>query len=285
MHKKTISVLFLIILFQGIVLGISGCGQEKVSRQTPQTQVVIPPPPPSMTLTESSNIKNGVSPQKPQEVPVLYYHSVLLEEGNEVRMPPEQFEAQMIYMRDKGYESVSLKQLYQAFYKGGTLPSKPFAITFDDGYVDNYTIAFPILEKYGFTATVFMVSSYINGEGFLSWSQLKELTAKGWEIEGHTLNHPYLTQMDKASVINELKSSKELLEKGLGQTVDFFAYPYGDFNADVAQAVKDTGYLMAFTTDRGWADLKLDEWHLKRVYCFANMGLNEFFRRLQNPNY
>jgi len=207
------------------------------------------------------------------------------EVGNEVRMPPDQFEDQMAYLQDKGYQSISLDQFYQAEYFGETLPAKPIMITFDDGYADNYTTAFPILKKYGFTATIFMVSSYIDGEGFMTWPQLKELAANGWQIEGHTANHTDLTKLDSKTVLSELKSSKELLEKGLGQPVDFFAYPYGDFNAGVVLAVKNTGYVMAFTTERGWADHNADAWHVHRVYCYAFMGMTEFSRRLQNPNY
>ena len=285
MLKKIIGTLGLIFILQMLVLGISGCENEKerVLNSNSQTQSALINS--GETLNKTSNATKLPVVQRPQAVPVLYYHSVMLEEGNEVRMPPDQFEAQMAYMRDKGYESVTLDQLYLAYNNGEGLPAKPFVVTFDDGYVDNYTTAFPILKKYGFVATVFMVTSYINGEGFMSWSQLKELISSGWEIEGHTVNHPYLSQIDKTAVFKELKSSKELLEKGLGQPIDFFAYPYGDVNADVAMAVKDSGYLMAFTTERGWADINLDQWHLQRVYCFANMGLNEFSRRLHNPNY
>ncbi|MCB8818246.1 polysaccharide deacetylase family protein [Desulfosporosinus shakirovi] len=282
--EKVIGKIFLIVFLQMLVLGISGCGGEKHSSSISQTQLDSSRNP-STISSKSLNTTKSSSYQKAQAVPVLYYHSVMLEEGNEVRMPPDQFAAQMAYLQEKGYESVTLDQLYQALYKGGVLPQKPIVITFDDGYEDNYATAFPIVKKYGFTAAVFMVSSYIGGEGFMSWSQLRELSANGWEIEGHTVNHPYLSQVDKTTVLNELMNSKETLEEGLGKSVGFFAYPYGDFNADVAQAVKQTGYLMAFTTDRGWADLNLDEWHLQRVYCFANMGLNEFARRLQEPNY
>ncbi|MDR3543364.1 MAG: polysaccharide deacetylase family protein [Desulfosporosinus sp.] len=238
------------------------------------------------TLPESENNKSKTSNEsKNLAVPILYYHSVALQAGNELRMPPDQFEAQMAYLQDNGYQSVTLDQFYQAEYHGGTLPAKPFVITFDDGYVDNYTTAFPVLKKYGFTATVFMVSSYINGEHFLSWPQLTELANNGWQIEGHTVDHPYLSKVNAKTVISELKDSKELLEKGLGRPVDFLAYPYGDFNDEVVLAVKNTGYEMAFTTERGWADHQTDAWHLHRVYCFANMGMDEFSRRLQNPNY
>lgn len=240
----------------------------------------------SETLLELENNRPKTSSvSEYQAVPILYYHSVMREAGNEVRMPPDQFEAQMAYLQDQRYQSVTLDQLYQAEYFGGTLPTKPFVITFDDGYVDNYTTAFPVLKRYGFTATVFMVSSYINGEGFLSWPQLKVLAANGWQIEGHTAHHPYLAKKDAATVLSELNSSKEILEKGLGHSVDFFAYPYGDFNDGVVLAVKDSGYVMAFTTERGWADHKADAWHVHRVYCFANMGMHEFSRRMQNPNY
>jgi peptidoglycan/xylan/chitin deacetylase (PgdA/CDA1 family) len=291
MEKKIIGAL----LFVFLVFGSSGCTALKTSEEsislklsspTSQTQLSTINPSNETYQDESSNNLSRLSRvQEAQAVPILYYHSVMQENGNELRMPPEQFEAQMAYLQDKGYQSVSLEQLYQASYKGGTLPAKPFVITFDDGYVDNYTTAFPILTKHGFTATIFMVTSYINGEGFMSWHQLKELVANGWEIEGHTTNHPYLTKMDPSTVISELNPSKELLEKELGQTVNFFAYPYGDLNANVVQALKDTGYLMAVTTERGWADVKADAWRVHRVYCYASMGINEFSRRMQNPNY
>lgn len=275
MPKKIVRALILIIF----VLGISGCGVAlKVASPNSEVSLPVTKPDPSTNTPRLPGVQIS-------EVPILYYHSVMLEVGNEVRMPPDQFEAQMAYLKDQGYQSVSLYQLYQAFYKGGSLPPKPFVITFDDGYVDNHTNAFPILEEYGYTATVFMVTSYIDGSDFLSWSQLKELAASGWEIESHTTTHPYLSKVDEATLWHELKSSKELLEEGLGQSVNFFAYPYGDYNSGVAQTVQDTGYLMAITTQRGWANHEDDAFLVKRVYCYADMGQNEFIRRIKNSDY
>lgn len=313
MRKKLIGTFVFLFLVLGIVLGITGCGEENTSIKSPDNSLSTTTPSQgssnetnsSETPSTASQVRTQTAPmnpselssgalnstsgapyaQKAQAVPILYYHSVMQENGNEVRMPPDQFEAQMAYLKDKGYHSISLEQLYKATYKGGDLPAKPFVITLDDGYVDNYTTAFPILKKHGFTATVFMITSYINEEGFMSWSQLKDLVANGWEIEGHTANHPYLSKIDPKTVLSELRTSKELLENKLGQPVNFFAYPYGDLNANVVQALKDTGYLMAVTTERGWADGKSDAWHVQRVYCYASMGMNEFSRRLQNPNY
>ena len=272
-------------LFVFLVFGSNGCTKPQTN-PTPQTQLTTTNPSNEPNKDElSDNPPTPSSVQVAQAVPILYYHSVVQENGNELRMPPDQFEAQMAYLQDKGYQSVSLEQLYQAMYKGANLPEKPFVITFDDGYVDNYTTAFPIVAKHGFSATVFMVTSYINGPGFMSWPQLKELVAKGWEIEGHTVNHPHLTKINPTTLLSELISSKKLLEKELGHPVEFFAYPFGDLNANVAKAVKESGYLMAVTTERGWADRKDDAWHVQRIYCYASMGMNEFTRRMQNPNY
>ncbi|HUS87780.1 MAG TPA: polysaccharide deacetylase family protein, partial [Desulfosporosinus sp.] len=238
MEKKIIGAFLFVFLV--LVFGSSGC-TGPLSSPTSQTQLTTINPSKETYQDESNNLSRPSSVQEAQAVPILYYHSVMQENGNEVRMPPEQFEAQMDFLKDQGYQSVTLEQLYLAFYKGGGLPAKPFVITLDDGYEDNYSTAFPILKKHGFTATVFMVTSYINGEGFMSWPQLKELVANGWEIEGHTTSHPYLTKMDSPTVLSELHLSKELLEKELGRPVDFFAYPYGDLNANVVQALKDTG--------------------------------------------
>ncbi len=269
-----------------LVFGAGGCGASETSEdfssaaqtQTNQDQI-------SQNLSGPSSKQETQESQEVQVVPVLYYHSVMQEDGNELRMPPEQFEAQMAYLKDHGYQSISLGQLYQAFNQKGTLPAKPVVVTFDDGYADNYTSAFPILTKYGFNATVFMVTSYINGEGFMTWDQLKELVANDWEIGGHTDSHPYLTKIDSSAMLNELKFSKSLLEKELGQPVVSFAYPYGDRDFNVIQALKDTGYLVAVTTERGWADIKADAWNMQRVYCYASMGIEEFARRVQNPDY
>ena len=273
------------LLFVFLVLGSSGCTRPQPS--TPSKSQLTPANPTTQPDQEQTSDKQSVlsSAQRSEGIPILYYHSIMLETGNDLRMPPDQFEAQMAYLQDNGYNSVSLEQLYQASYKGGTLPEKPVVITFDDGYVDNYTTALPILKKHGYTATVFMVTSYIGGKGFMSWPQLKALVTEGWEIEGHTTHHSYLTKIDPSTLLRELRPPKELLEKELGQPVNFFAYPYGDLNANVVQKVKDAGYLLAVTTARGWANDKADAWNVHRVYCFASMGMNEFTRRLQNPSY
>ncbi len=304
----------MILLLIGTMLGLSviGCSSGKSgsnlvtpsSQSNPPITIEIPGEADKTTITSSSTERTLLPESTPtsqqlmekplekpiekpfETIPILYYHSIMVEPGNELRIPPEQFETQMRYLAERGYNVVSLDQLYQYFYEKGILPEKPVVITFDDGYEDNYTNAYPILTKYGFTATVFVVTSYVDGKGFMSWNQLQELGDNGWQIEGHTINHPSLVKdkLDDVSIKRELTEVKDTLEKRFGRIVKFFAYPFGDYNAEVIRAVKEAGYLMAVTTERGWADRK-DPMLVHRVYCFANMGIEEFARRLKSPQY
>lgn len=295
MKGKIVRIISLMLV--GIILGLvsSGCfpASDNLSQNPDLLEEQDKP-----TTASSSSADTSAPQETPQEtpqeipeirsqaIPVLYYHSILNEPGNELRIPPDQFESQMSYLSHNGYQVVSLAQLFQFYYALGTLPEKPVVITFDDGYEDNYTNAYPILKKYGYTATVFAVISYIDGKGFMSWNQLQELTDNGWQIEGHTISHPHLLK-DKLSVAEldlELKEARDTLEKRLGRPVRFFAYPFGDYNADIIQKVEEAGYRMAFTTQRGWAN-SADPLLVPRIYCYANMGLGEFARRLQNPQY
>lgn len=233
--------------------------------------------------TIANSVSQSISdPQKVTEVPILYYHSIMVEPGNELRMPPEQFNEQMMYLSSQGYNVLTPNDLYNDLYGNGTIPNKPILITFDDGYEDNYTNALPILKKYNFTATVFMVSSFVNGNGFLSADQLKELQSAGWTIGGHTVNHTDLSKVDTNTVKAELDNSKKTLENMLGTKVNYFCYPFGGYSFSVVSQVKQSGYLMAFTTKSGWVSKSSNPYLLNRVYCYANMGMKEFIRRITN---
>lgn len=217
-------------------------------------------------------------------IPIVYYHSVKTVPGNALSMPPEQLEEQMKYLYDHSFESVSLGELYDFFYENGTLPSKPIVITFDDGYKDNYTNALPILRKFGFAATVFVTAGQ-DGPVFLTRDEMRELLEAGWEIESHTMTHPDLSKLNPFKLQWELEHSKQLLEQDLGRKVKFLAYPYGKYNESVVKAARGAGYLMAFTTKAGWATEKHNPWLVNRVYLYANMGIEEFARRVEDPMY
>ncbi|WP_019850946.1 polysaccharide deacetylase family protein [Desulfitobacterium sp. PCE1] len=217
-------------------------------------------------------------------IPILYYHSIDYEEGNELRVSPEEFETHMEFLSQNGYESITLNDLYQYFYEGKVLPEKTFVLTFDDGYEDNYAHAFPIAEKYGYSGTIFMVTGWIGGTEYLKEEQLLEMSRAGWQIESHTIAHPYLNSLSKEQIKEELLTSKKILEEMLSEPKIAFAYPYGVYDSLIIELCRETGYKMGLTTDRGWAGPE-DSFRIKRVYCYAQMGLDEFKRRVENANY
>jgi len=221
-----------------------------------------------------------------KSIPVLYYHSIDYEKGNELRIPKEKFREQMKYLKDTGYTTLTLNELYNFLAYNKPVPDKSVVITFDDGYKDNYENAFPILKEFGFRATVFMITSSINNDkNFLTSSQLKQMDSYGIDIESHTVNHNKLDGLTCDKQIQTLKDSKEFLEKLLNKKIKYIAYPYGKWNENAIKALKTEGYSMSFTTVGGWANKDQGIYTLRRVYVSERYGMNEFKRRLTNSNY
>lgn len=235
-------------------------------------------PSPSKPAILQSQIQNL------KEIPVLYYHSIDREVGNELRIPAEEFEAHMKFLYQAGYQSITLKELYQHFYEGRELPKKPFVLTFDDGYADNYLNAFQIAKKYSFTGTIFMVTGWIDGAGYLAKEQLREMSSAGWQIEAHTVSHPILNELTTKQLEIELRESKAKLEEIINHPVNYLAYPFGIYTEQIIQRSKAAGYIMGFTTERGWAKEK-DPYRVQRIYCYTGMGVEELKRRIENPDY
>lgn len=225
-----------------------------------------------------------VSTNKEVSVPALSYHSISSVHNSETSMPPSEFERQMAYLSKQGYHTVSVTQLSDFLLGKGSLPSKPIAITFDDGFKDNLTNALPIMKKYGFTATIFVIANHVGSKDRLSWDDLKILIKDGWEIGDHSMTHVDLTKLDSKNLTKEVKGSKELLEKNLG-SIKSFSYPSGRYDPTVEKAVKNAGYLIGFTTNKGWVNIKTDMLLQPRVYCYSSMGLAEFEKRVKNPGY
>lgn len=219
-------------------------------------------------------------------VPVIMYHSIDYEKGNELRVPKEAFKEQMRYLKEKGYTTLTLNEFYSFLTKNKPIPDKSVVITFDDGYKDNYVNAYPILKEFGFNATIFVITSTIDTEkDYLTTEQLKELQANGIDIQSHTVNHDQLDKLPYVKQVDTLKSSKDNIEKKLGNSVKYIGYPFGKWNEDTIKAAKDAGYNMAFTTTSGWSDKNQGMYKLRRVYISANHNLKEFERRLTNENY
>ncbi len=131
------------------------------------------------------------------------------------------------------------------------LPAKPIALTFDDGYTDNYTYALPILQKYGFKAAIFMVGINFDRQGRLSSGQIREMEAGGFTVGGHSMTHPDLTARSGAVLQAEVAGSKAKAERVTGKETRYFAYPGGFYNLATVEAVEAAGYKGAFTTLTG----------------------------------
>jgi len=221
-----------------------------------------------------------------KSIPVLMYHSIDYEKGNELRVPKEAFREQMSYLKQKGYTTLTLEELYDFFINNKPVPEKSIVITFDDGYKDNFENAYPILKEFGLNATIFVITSTVDTDkNYLTSKQVKELEANGIDIESHTINHEQLDKLTYSQQITTFKNSKEYVEKVLGKTKKYVAYPFGKWNNDTIKAVKDAGYSMAFTTVSGWADKSQDIYELHRIYISANYSMKEFERRVTNANY
>jgi len=203
--------------------------------------------------------------------PILAYHKITDRfEWGITRVSPENFEKQVAYLKQEGFSIVDLSILTVDAGIGFPasddvrefqLPNeqgKQVTLTFDDGYESVYQNAFPLLKKYGYNATIFLVSGYIGemnlweasfGRRFrhLNWEQIREMKACGFQFGSHTVNHPDLTRLSKKDLEYELKKSKEVLENNLNQEIEFLSYPFGRHNNLVRKEAEKAGYKAAFS--------------------------------------
>ncbi len=210
-----------------------------------------PPAKPTPQPTSAPPLITGYTLQ----VPILMYHYI----GNNpnpadkaryaLSVTPDKFGEQMKYIKENGYQTISLDTLYSYLSLKKPLPSKMIILTFDDGYIDFYYNAFPILQQYGFSATEFIITGFVGKSAYLTWDQIRKMESSHLiDFEAHTIDHPFLPTLPAASVEKELKESKQTLEKELGVPVNFLAYPYGATNHFVEQEVHQAGFMGAVGT-------------------------------------
>ena len=228
--------------------------------------------PKQMTATMVADSENGT------KVLILNYHKI----DNtfiSLAVRPDDFDTQMKYLSENGYHTISPDELYESLAGTGELPDNPVMITFDDGYEDNYVNAYPILKKYGFKATIFVVTSFLdkNKKGYMSWDQAREMDANGISIQSHTVDHKSMTDLTDDQLRMELVDSKKKAEKELGHPVNYMAYPTGTYNLHIAQMVKEAGYKAAFTIKYGNVDKASNIYALERVPIFHTEQTNKDF--------
>ncbi len=192
--------------------------------------------------------------------PVLMYHRVAptSEESDPyyLSVSVEEFEAQTKYLKEHGYQSLPVHSLAQTINPSGQLPAKSVIITFDDGYLDTYLYAFPILQKYGLTATVFAVSDCLGRANdwdrgrsrrfpLMRSDQLREMSDGGIYVGSHSVSHRSLVGMSRHEIKKEMDKSKEALQDLLGRPVLSFAFPYGLSTRTYRIMAREAGYMAA----------------------------------------
>ncbi len=220
-------------------------------------------------------------------IPILMYHSISREAERSVHpyyrvvTTPEVFSQHMSLLGEEGYEVIgletALKLLDSSDGSRQVMQVKPVVITFDDGFLDFYANAFPILARYGFTATVFLPSSFIGcngtslGKAFLSWTHVRELIRAGFTFGSHSVSHGDLSVRPHSDVERELRRSKETIEDRSGRPVFAFSYPYAfpehrkEFLSFLRNALRDCGYSTAVTTSIGTVHEGNDHFFLRRI--------------------
>ncbi|MBC7225803.1 MAG: polysaccharide deacetylase family protein [Thermoflexales bacterium] len=185
-------------------------------------------------------------------IPVLLYHFIgreKLERGghsvSRFNVTAADFEAQLLLLKQLGYHPVTVSEIAAALDGKATLPQRPIALTFDDGWREQYDIAFPILQRYGMRATFFVSTSFVGYSRFMTWEELAELRDAGMEIASHGRKHVNLADADDPEAWREIARSREVLEEKLGVSAVSFAYPYGGYRKGLPAMLERAGYQVA----------------------------------------
>lgn len=219
--------------------------------------IKTPTPTPLPPINKPANSPQPAkTPHMPQRygkevyVPILYYHYIGENPNKEdkardnLSIDPKRFDEELAYLAQRGYTPITLDMLYSALKTDGALPAKSVVLTFDDGYIDFYVNAYPILKKYNFQATVFIPTGLVGTGYYMTWDQIKEMSASGIILfQAHSVGHLMLTELDEAQLSYQIMESKKTLEGILGKPVNFFAYPYGVSNPYIWKKVAEAGYL------------------------------------------
>ena len=219
------------------------------------------------------------------KIPIICYHKVGLAEKRDSRpalfIKPFQFKLQMFLIKFMGYKTITIKELSE-FLKGEKLSvKKPILLTFDDGYENNYINAYPILKKMNLAATICVCMGYISKKGaifenekyikgkisenYLTEGEIIEMSQNGISFCSHGVNHFYMDELEGMDLENEITESKEKLGKLLDKEIIFFSYPYGRYNKKTIDALRNAGYLGAFTIKRGKVSREDNPFELKRL--------------------
>lgn len=219
-------------------------------------------------------------------IPILAYHKISDDSMSPYAIPPEDFDKQMRYLYEQGYQTINMVELRDLLEekrlgkptKLGT--QKYIVLTFDDGYKDNLEFATPILQKYGFKASIYIITGFVNRDEFLTAAQIKTMRVLGWEIGSHSDTHLELGKQKQSVVAKEGFYSKRYLEYSTRQLVHFIAYPFGSYNQEAASTLGEIGYWGGLSGINGVNTIDTNPWEYRRISLPQDYFVNTMPMRL-----
>ena len=229
-------------------------------------------------------------------VPILGYHKVGAFKGDHVpTVSPESFGRQLALLARLRYRVLSFDEFAGCLDRAEPFPRRSAVITFDDGYEETCTVAWPLLKRFGFPATVFIAPGEVGQPGFVTWEQVSAMASDGITIGSHTMHHSYLPLVKEEQLMDELLGSKQAIESRIRQPVHYLSYPIGGFTPQAQAVTRQAGYLAACTTNRALKPARLDRYALRRIkmterdahplFFLAKMsGYYDIFRQPKHPS-
>jgi peptidoglycan/xylan/chitin deacetylase (PgdA/CDA1 family) len=252
------SLIAVLLCVPALAALLAGCGAPAKAPVEPEpVAVTATPEPPAPPPFKEIQIVSQTN-----RVPVIMYHDVVERRTRDTvwyDVSKREFQAQMDWIAERGIVPITLDQLYAHLTEGASIPEQAIVLTFDDNYQGFYDHAWPILKEYGFPAAMFVHSGFVEkqqGRPKMSWETLRELVKNPlFTVGGHTVNHPDdLSKLPPERQAKEINDDKSKIEKELGITLKYFAYPNGKYDKQTMELTKQAGYLMAFTISNGLAE-------------------------------
>jgi peptidoglycan/xylan/chitin deacetylase (PgdA/CDA1 family) len=194
----------------------------------------------------------------------------------------ETFKEHLQFLKENNYRVITLGEAAELLDSPGEIPQKTAVLTVDDGYKSFITHAVPLLEQYGYKATIFVCTKYVGRSGYLSWSDIRSLRKKGYEFGNHSHSHEHFLNLSDAETRRgfkeDLSRSEDLFHRHLGYQPDLYCYPYGEYNPDMQEILKNRGYKAAAAQKSGVIYTGSDLYALPRFPMTSAYGKIEKFR-------